>query len=66
MKYRNTAGVRNIIRFWSEIVFAGVSQTVTEGPLNDSDAEAASDAEFAQAMEELSLGDVDDGHDDEV
>ncbi|KAK6983897.1 hypothetical protein R3P38DRAFT_3293203 [Favolaschia claudopus] len=30
MKYRNTAGVRNIIRFWSEIVFAGVSRTVTE------------------------------------
>ncbi|KAK6972329.1 hypothetical protein R3P38DRAFT_3296837 [Favolaschia claudopus] len=61
MKYRNTAGVRNIIRFWSDIVFAGVSRTVTEGPLNDSDAEAASDAEFAQAMEELSLQDVDDG-----
>ncbi|KAK6975024.1 hypothetical protein R3P38DRAFT_3238366 [Favolaschia claudopus] len=65
MKYRNTPRVRNIIRFWSDIVFAGVSRAVTEGPLNDSDAEAASDEEFAQAMEELSLGDVGDGHDDE-
>ncbi|KAJ7500337.1 hypothetical protein B0H11DRAFT_1909288 [Mycena galericulata] len=70
LKNAKTPGVRNILNTWNKIVFAGVSTvtaTVTsingDGADDDLD-EVAMEAEFAAAMEEMTLGnDDDDDHD---
>ncbi|KAJ7443056.1 hypothetical protein B0H11DRAFT_2251126 [Mycena galericulata] len=69
LKNAKTPGVCNILKTWNNIVFAGVS-TVTatatsisgDGADDDLD-EAAMEAEFAAAMEEMTLGNDDDDHD---
>ncbi|KAJ7739464.1 hypothetical protein DFH07DRAFT_965751 [Mycena maculata] len=65
MKHANTPGVRKVLRFWHKIVFAGVAtaEAIEDAGMNDSEAEAASDAEFAAAMEGINLGDDAGGFD---
>ncbi|KAJ6467790.1 hypothetical protein C8R45DRAFT_1171231 [Mycena sanguinolenta] len=57
MKYADTRGVRNILRFWTKIVFVGV-ETVSiheADERSDNEADAEFEAEFAAAMEGLDL-----------
>ncbi|KAF8143563.1 hypothetical protein K438DRAFT_1993781 [Mycena galopus ATCC 62051] len=64
MKNADSVGVRKIKRFWTKIAFAGVATVDAledEGLKSDGDAE--SDAEFAAAMEAMSM-DVDDANGD--
>ncbi|KAJ7782437.1 hypothetical protein DFH07DRAFT_949242 [Mycena maculata] len=65
MKHANAPGVRKVLRFWHKIVFAGVAtaEAIEDAGMNDSEAEAASDAEFAAAMEGISLRDDTGGFD---
>ena len=62
MKYSDTPGVRNILKFWTKIVFAGVETVSIPEPENmsDSEAEAEFEAEFAAAMEGLDLEEEND------
>ncbi|KAF8217283.1 hypothetical protein K438DRAFT_2082728 [Mycena galopus ATCC 62051] len=56
MKNAGSAGIRNIVRYWHKIVFAGVQSATAfqnEG-MNSSDGE---DAEFADAMAAVALDD---------
>ncbi|KAJ7450427.1 hypothetical protein FB451DRAFT_1410403 [Mycena latifolia] len=59
MKNATTPGVKNILRYWTKIVFQGVSTVVglDDEVVDDGEAEAAAEAEFAAAMEGMSLGD---------
>ncbi|KAF8142341.1 hypothetical protein K438DRAFT_1995106 [Mycena galopus ATCC 62051] len=66
--YFHTVGVRKIKQFWTKIVFAGVA---TADALEDeglkSDGDLESDAEFAAAMEAMSMdGDGDEFETDEL
>ncbi|KAJ7500380.1 hypothetical protein B0H11DRAFT_2225378 [Mycena galericulata] len=70
LKNAKTPGVRNILKTWNKIVFAGVSTvTATSMSMNGDGAdddldEAAMEAEFAAAMEEMTLGNDDNNDHD--
>ncbi|KAJ7121414.1 hypothetical protein C8R44DRAFT_736215 [Mycena epipterygia] len=68
MKNKETPGVRNIIRFWTKIVFTGVPliATLDDKVVEDDEAEAAEEAEFAAAFDDMRLGDVDFDFGDEA
>ncbi|KAJ6583082.1 hypothetical protein DFH09DRAFT_1437861 [Mycena vulgaris] len=67
MKNAATPGVRNILRFWTKIVFQSASTSIAmdDEVVDDGEAEAAAEAEFAAAMEGMTLGDDSEefGHD---
>ncbi|KAJ7742493.1 hypothetical protein DFH07DRAFT_777728 [Mycena maculata] len=60
LKNAKTPGVRNILKTWDKIVFAGVMTTAVavNDVADDSLDEAAMEAEFAAAMEEMTIEDI--------